>query len=72
MLFAVNSTSRIFSPPKVSLDLRFMQQQLKLGGGGGLGFVYIISLFTFESSIAFLPYYSLFKYKCIFFPCKKQ
>jgi hypothetical protein len=31
----------------VFLDLRFLQQQLKLCGG----FVYIISLLTFESSI---------------------
>jgi hypothetical protein len=31
----------------VFLDLRFTKQQLKVGGG----FVYNISLFTFESSI---------------------
>jgi hypothetical protein len=38
--------------PMVFLDLRFLQQQLKVHvGAWGLGIVDIISLFTFESSI---------------------
>jgi hypothetical protein len=37
---------RILLHPMFFLDLRFLQQQLKVGGE--LGFVYIISLFTCE------------------------
>jgi hypothetical protein len=37
---------RILLPTMVFLDLRFLQQQLKVG----FGFVYIISLFTLESN----------------------
>jgi hypothetical protein len=49
MLFTVTSAYRLYSPPMVFLDLRFLQQQLK--SGGGPGFVYIIYLLTYESNI---------------------
>jgi hypothetical protein len=52
MLFTIISTRGSPPPlaPMVFLDLRFLQQQVKEGGGGSR-FVYIISLFTFESRI---------------------
>jgi hypothetical protein len=48
----------------VFFDLRFLQQQLKMGGG--LAFFYIISLFTFESSIVLSLITFYFIYKGIF------
>jgi hypothetical protein len=49
MQFTVSSNSGFYTPHMIFLDFRFLQQHLKVGAG--LGFVYIFSLSTFESSI---------------------
>ncbi len=58
---SIKFTSNIgfYSPNMIFLDFRFLQQHLKVGTG--LGFVYIVSLFTFESStFFFLSWHFLF------------
>jgi hypothetical protein len=61
MIFTVNSTMQLILPtPMVFLDFKFLHQQLKVGLG--LGFVYIISLFTFEKIIV-LNLITLYLYK---------
>ncbi len=65
MLFTVTSTRRFYSSLWFSWTWDFYTPTAKKSGWG-LGIVYVISLFTFESSIVLLSYYTLFvnKYIC--------
>jgi hypothetical protein len=54
LLHAIRSHlhQRILLPPLAFWDLRFLRQQLKRGKG--LGFLYIISFFTYKNQIFFI------------------
>jgi hypothetical protein len=58
---------RILHPRIVFLDLRFLQQQLKVG----VGLALFISLFTIESTIV-LSLITLYFYLNTFFPYRKK
>ncbi len=63
MLFTVTSTRGFYSPLLYFfLDLRFLYNNAEIGWG--LGFVYIFSLFSFESSIvlSLITLYFIYEY----------
>ncbi len=70
MLFTVTSTRGFYTPLRFFFDLRFLQATAE--SWRGLCFVYIISLFTFESSID-ISLITIYLYKKIhIFPYKQQ